>query len=52
MRLGDITEKIISILTFGKGKAIATYIAKKLGYESCGCEERKNALNNLTIKKK
>ena len=27
MRLGDI-RKIISILTFGKGKAIATYIAK------------------------
>ena len=52
MKLGDKVEKIINVITIGQGKKIATWIAKKLGYKSCGCEERKNALNNLTIKKK
>ena len=48
MRLGDKLEKIINVITFGKGKAIATWIAKKLGYDSCGCDERKEYLNNIT----
>jgi hypothetical protein len=48
MRLGDKLEKIINIITFGKGKAIATWVANKLGYEDCGCEKRKNYLNGIT----
>jgi hypothetical protein len=47
MKLGDCLEKLISIITFGQGKRIATYIAKLLGKEDCGCERRKQKLNNL-----
>lgn len=45
MGLGTLLEKIINIITFGYGKNIATWIAKKLGKEDCGCENRKNDLN-------
>lgn len=48
MRLGDKLETIINIITFGKGKPIATWIANKLGYEDCGCEQRKNFLNGIS----
>jgi hypothetical protein len=48
MRLGDRLEYIINILTFGKGKDIAQWIAIKLGYEDCGCDNRKNWLNGIT----
>jgi hypothetical protein len=47
MKLGDWLEKLISIITFGQGKRIATYIAKLLCKEDCGCERRKQKLNNL-----
>jgi hypothetical protein len=47
MKLGDKLEKLISIITFGQGKKIATYIAKLRGKEDCGCERRKQKLNNL-----
>jgi hypothetical protein len=47
MKLGDRLEKLISIITFGQGKRIATYIAKLRGKEDCGCERRKEKLNNL-----
>jgi len=49
MKLGDKLETLINILTFGKGKAIATWVAKKFGYEDCGCERRKNQMNKITI---
>jgi hypothetical protein len=48
MRLGDKLEYIINIITFGKGKDIAQWIAIKLGYEDCGCDNRKNWLNGIT----
>ncbi len=48
MRLGDKLEYIINIITFGKGKDIAQWIANKLGYEDCGCDTRKNWLNGIT----
>jgi len=47
-KLGDKLEYIINIVTFGRGKAIATWIANKLGYEDCGCDNRKEYLNNIT----
>lgn len=47
MKLGNILEVIISIITFNQGKKIATYIAKLRGKEDCGCERRKQKLNNL-----
>ena len=42
MRLGDKLEYIINIITFGTGKDLAEWIAHKLGFESCGCDDRKN----------
>jgi hypothetical protein len=50
IKIGDIVEAIITILTLGNGKDVAMYIANKLGYESCGCEERRIWLNKLTCK--
>jgi hypothetical protein len=50
IKLGDIVEAIITIITLGNGKDIAMFIARKLGYESCGCEERRIWLNQLTCK--
>tara|TARA_R100001015_G_C4589662_1_gene145279 strand:+ start:896 stop:1102 length:207 start_codon:yes stop_codon:yes gene_type:complete len=47
MKLGDILEYIINIITFGKGKDIAQWIAHKLGFEDCGCDDRKNWLNGI-----
>jgi hypothetical protein len=51
MKLGDLLEKIISIITLGQGKRIAKYIAKKLGKEDCGCDERRDSLNKIKIKR-
>lgn len=48
MKLGDKLETIIKIVTFGQGKAMATWIANKLGYEDCGCDDRREYLNNIT----
>ena len=50
IKLGDMLEGFISIITFGNGKEIAGWIATKLGYQSCGCEERRIYLNRLTCK--
>lgn len=50
MKLGDLIEKLISIVTLGQGKKIATYVAKLRGKEDCGCYKRKEQLNNLPFK--
>jgi hypothetical protein len=50
MRLGDFVEKLISVITLGQGKRIATYIAKLRGKEDCGCNRRQKKLNKLNIK--
>jgi hypothetical protein len=46
-KLGNFIEKTIAILTLGYGHSIAEYVARKLGYNSCGCETRKQWLNSL-----
>jgi len=51
MKLGNFLEKIISIITIGQGKRIAKYIAKKLGKEDCGSDERRESLNKIKIKR-
>lgn len=49
IKLGDWTEMVIHIITFGYGEHIALWIAKKLfNKNSCGCCERKQWLNRLT----
>ena len=50
MKLGNLIEKIISILTLGQGKRLAMYIAKLRGKEDCGCNRRKQKLNNINFK--
>lgn len=45
--LGDIVEKGISLATFGQGKRLADKLARKQGKKGCGCQKRKEALNNL-----
>ena len=51
IKLGSWTEWIINVLTLGTGKYISTWIAVDiLGFESCGCCERKEWLNRLTNK--
>ena len=47
IKLGNWVEKLIAIITLGYGHRIAQHVAKKLGYESCGCETRKEWLNTL-----
>lgn len=51
IKIGDYTEALIHVVTLGFGKRISEWIAiDLLGYESCGCCERKQFLNRLTNK--
>lgn len=45
MKLGSFVEKVICIITFGQGHQIALFIAKKMGYDDCGCKARKDKLD-------
>ena len=49
-KLGNFIEKIIAIVTLGYGHSIAEYVARHLGYSTCGCETRKQWLNSLFVK--
>jgi hypothetical protein len=37
IKLGNIVDGLINVITLGHGKDIAGWIALKLGYEDCGC---------------
>ena len=51
IKIGDWVEALIHTITFGFGNRIAEWIAiDLLGYQSCGCCERKQWLNRLTDK--
>jgi len=51
IKLGDMVEGLISLITFGNGKSIAMWVAKNVfGKDTCGCEERRIYLNLLTCK--
>lgn len=50
IKIGDWVEALIHVITLGFGTRIASYIATSLGYQSCGCCERKQWLNRLTDK--
>jgi len=51
IKLGSWIEWIINVLSLGSAKYISTWIAVDiLGFESCGCCERKEWLNRLTNK--
>lgn len=49
LRLGDILHYFLLVISLGQSKKIASYIAKKLGYEDCGCDKRRDWLNNLFL---
>ena len=51
MKLGNLVEKIINIITIGQGKRLATWVANKMGYEKCDCDKRKQSLNKIKIKR-
>ena len=49
IKLGDWLEFLIDFFTLGFGQRLAEWIAVDLlGYDSCGCCERKQWLNRLT----
>jgi len=49
IKLGDWLEFLIDFFTLGYGKRISEWIAiDVLGYQSCGCCQRKEWLNKLT----
>ena len=47
IKVGNVLEGIINVLTLGWGKSIASWIALNLGYQDCGCERRRLYLNKL-----
>ena len=47
IKLGNIVDGLINVVTLGWGKDIAGWIASKFGYANCGCEERRIYLNEL-----
>ena len=47
IKVGNILDGLINVITLGRGKDIAGWIALKLGYANCGCEERRIYLNEL-----
>lgn len=47
IKVGNVLEGLISVLTLGWGKTLAGWIALKLGYQDCGCEERRVWLNEF-----
>lgn len=50
IRIGTMVHAITELITFGNAYEVAYWIAQRLGYESCGCQEREQWLNNLTCR--
>jgi hypothetical protein len=49
IKLGNVVEIIIEIISLGYGEQLSLWIAKKLfNKNKCGCCERKQWLNRLT----
>lgn len=48
--LGDLLYYFLKVISLGQSEKIAQYIAKKLfKKEDCGCNRRRNYLNNLFL---
>lgn len=47
IKVGNIVEAAIELITFGRGKDIATWVAYQFGFKSCGCDARKEWLNRV-----
>ena len=48
IRLGSILEHLIGLITLGHGKSAASWVARKMGYSSCGCDRRRVTMNQWT----
>jgi hypothetical protein len=49
IKIGDWVEALIHTITLGYGSRLSEWIAiDVLGYQSCGCCQRKQWLNKLT----
>ena len=47
IKLGNIVDGLINVISLGHGKDLAGWIANRLGYADCGCEARRIWLNEL-----
>ena len=48
IKLGNIVDGLINVITLGHGKDIAGWIAKRFfNLDDCGCEARRIYLNEL-----
>ena len=48
IKLGNMVEGLIEVITWGRGKDIASFVAKKFfDRDDCGCEARRIYLNKL-----
>ena len=47
IKLGNVLEGLLNVLSLGWSKDIALAIALKLGYKDCYCEQRRIWLNEL-----
>lgn len=50
IKLGTMVHAVTELVTFGNAYEVAYWVARKLGYESCGCYEREQWLNSLTCR--
>ena len=48
IKLGTMVHAVTELVTFGNAYEVAYWVARKLGFESCGCYERELWLNSLT----
>ena len=51
IKLGSIIEKLIAVITLGYGYKFSMWVARKLGYQDCGCKNRRDYLDTLFNKK-
>lgn len=47
IKVGTVIEALINLVTLGHGKALAGWVAGKLGYAGCGCDRRREYLDEL-----
>jgi hypothetical protein len=47
--LGDLTYYFLKVILLGQSEKIAQYIALKLGYSDCACNDRRNKMNNWLL---
>jgi hypothetical protein len=51
IKLGDWLHYFLLVVSLGQSKKISSYIARKwFKMEDCGCDKRRDYLNNLFLK--